>query len=210
MSSAPPWRTGWRGGAFASPSWSGHPALRTGGYLLDFSGAGYDVAQRMNLVPTLSRHAVQVDETRLLNKDGRVTHRIDMHRTLESSADRYMTIARSDLTTVIYSALDDCVETIFGDTVRQLRHDDHGVEIDFEHSGSRRFDLVIGCDGLHSTIRRLTFGASPRGCGRPSMEIWLGWVSSWPGCARWRPSRCGRRAGVADRGSATGRAGTGR
>ncbi|MEV0406016.1 hypothetical protein [Actinoallomurus sp. NPDC050550] len=69
------------------------PALRTGGYLLDFSSAGYDVAQRMDLVPELSRHAVRVDATHLIGRDGRVKHRIDMHATLGSSADRYMTIA---------------------------------------------------------------------------------------------------------------------
>ncbi|MFI7709251.1 FAD-dependent monooxygenase [Nonomuraea sp. NPDC049480] len=134
------------------------PALRTGGYLLDFSGAGFDVAQRMGLVPHLSRLAVRMDETLLVDRDGRVRQRIDMNRTLASSADRYMTIARSDLSQVIYAALGDGVETIFGDTVTRLRQDEDGVEVDFERAGSRRFDLVIGCDGLHSTTRQLVFG----------------------------------------------------
>jgi 2-polyprenyl-6-methoxyphenol hydroxylase-like FAD-dependent oxidoreductase len=30
--------------------------------------------------------------------------------------------------------------------------------VTFEHAGSRQFDLVIGADGLHSNVRRLTFG----------------------------------------------------
>ncbi|MGW4476046.1 FAD-dependent monooxygenase [Nonomuraea sp. NPDC004354] len=134
------------------------PALRTGGYLLDFSGAGYDVAKRMDLLPALSRHAVRVDETQLIGQDGQVKQRIDMRRTLGASSDRYMTIARSDLAKVIYEALDDRVETLFDDRVLALRQDHDGVEVDFARSPSRRFDLVIGCDGLHSHTRRLVFG----------------------------------------------------
>ena len=32
----------------------------------------------------------------------------------------------------------------------------------FEHAGERSFDLVIGADGLHSTVRRLVFGPEDR------------------------------------------------
>ncbi|MFG2829865.1 FAD-dependent monooxygenase [Streptomyces sp. NPDC048434] len=33
-----------------------------------------------------------------------------------------------------------------------------GVEVTFERAAPRRFDLVVGADGLHSTVRRLVFG----------------------------------------------------
>ncbi|WP_143265094.1 FAD-dependent monooxygenase, partial [Amycolatopsis lexingtonensis] len=33
-----------------------------------------------------------------------------------------------------------------------------GVDVTFAHSGPRRFDLVVGADGIHSTVRRLAFG----------------------------------------------------
>ena len=36
-----------------------------------------------------------------------------------------------------------------------------GVDVTFERSRPRRFDLVIGADGLHSIVRRLAFGADP-------------------------------------------------
>ena len=31
--------------------------------------------------------------------------------------------------------------------------------LDVKHAGERRFDLVIGADGLHSTVRKLIFGS---------------------------------------------------
>lgn len=39
-----------------------------------------------------------------------------------------------------------------------MRQDGHGVEVSFHRAAPRRFDLVIGADGLHSTVRRLAFG----------------------------------------------------
>ena len=37
-----------------------------------------------------------------------------------------------------------------------------GVQVQFKHAGERRFDLVIGADGLHSNVRRLAFGPQDR------------------------------------------------
>lgn len=39
-----------------------------------------------------------------------------------------------------------------------LSQDDDGVDVTFEKAAPRRFDLVIGADGLHSMTRRLAFG----------------------------------------------------
>jgi 2-polyprenyl-6-methoxyphenol hydroxylase-like FAD-dependent oxidoreductase len=50
------------------------------------------------------------------------------------------------------------VETVFGDSVRALHENQDGVAVEFDHSASRRFDLVIGADGLHSAVRKLVFG----------------------------------------------------
>src|SRR5581483_11823803 len=46
------------------------------------------------------------------------------------------------------------VEYLFGRTVTELRDGD----VTFDDGTGRRFDLVIGADGLHSNVRRLTFG----------------------------------------------------
>ncbi|GGW99571.1 hypothetical protein [Streptomyces noursei] len=37
-----------------------------------------------------------------------------------------------------------------------------GVEVAFERGAPRRFDLVVGADGLHPTVRRLAFGPEER------------------------------------------------
>jgi 2-polyprenyl-6-methoxyphenol hydroxylase-like FAD-dependent oxidoreductase len=71
-------------------------------------------------------------------------------------------IMRGDLVALLHQATDTGVEYLFGDSIRSLAQGDDGVTVTFEHAGSRRFDLVIGADGLHSNVRRLAFGPEAR------------------------------------------------
>ncbi|HEX3912492.1 MAG TPA: hypothetical protein VHW71_03200 [Steroidobacteraceae bacterium] len=47
---------------------------------------------------------------------------------------------------------------IVGDEIIRLEQDRDGVNVTFGQGSPRRFDLVIGADGLHSVVRSLTFG----------------------------------------------------
>lgn len=71
-------------------------------------------------------------------------------------------ILRGDLAGILYDATKESTEYIFGDSIESLTEDGDGVEVTFERSAPRRFDLVIGADGLHSTVRRLAFGGEER------------------------------------------------
>ena len=48
---------------------------------------------------------------------------------------------------------------LFDDTITALEEKADGVVVTFEKAAARRFDLVVGADGLHSVVRRLAFGA---------------------------------------------------
>jgi 2-polyprenyl-6-methoxyphenol hydroxylase-like FAD-dependent oxidoreductase len=66
-------------------------------------------------------------------------------------------IMRGDLVALLREVTSG-VEYLFGDSIRHLEQDDDGVTVAFDHAETRRFDLVVGADGLHSTVRRLAFG----------------------------------------------------
>jgi 2-polyprenyl-6-methoxyphenol hydroxylase-like FAD-dependent oxidoreductase len=134
------------------------PELRRGGYIVDFWGAGFEVADRMGLVAELMRKGYRVGEVRQVDARGRRVASIDPELFVRGTGGRYVSIARGDLASILYGALDGSVETLFGDTVRALEDDGARVRVTFESGATRDFDLVVGADGLHSQVRRLVFG----------------------------------------------------
>ena len=72
-----------------------------------------------------------------------------------------MSLARSDLARLLFEAARESTEVIFGNEIVGLRELDDGIEAQLK-DGTRRFDLVIGADGLHSAVRELTFGPQSR------------------------------------------------
>jgi len=133
------------------------PELRTGGYLIDFWGAGFDVAERMGIVPELRRRGSVFTEARAVDRNGRRIASFNPSAVMES-VERYVSIPRTDLADVIFGAIDGEVELLLDDTVRELDDDGERVRVAFESGSTRDFDLVIGADGLHSRVRRLVFG----------------------------------------------------
>jgi 2-polyprenyl-6-methoxyphenol hydroxylase-like FAD-dependent oxidoreductase len=130
--------------------------LRRGGYLVDFWGAGFDVAERMGLVPELRRRGDVYTEARAVDRHGRRIASIRPSAFVGS--ERYVTVARSDLAAVVYDALDGAAELVLDDTVQTLVDDGDRVRVGFASGRVGDFDLVVGADGLHSRVRRLVFG----------------------------------------------------
>lgn len=133
------------------------PELRRGGHLVDFWGAGFDVADRMGIVPELRRRGHRFTEARAVDASGRTIASFAPSAVMGSD-NRYVSIGRSVLAEVVYEALDGQVETVFGDTIGALEDDGTHVHVTFESGRERDVDLVIGADGLHSRVRRLAFG----------------------------------------------------
>jgi 2-polyprenyl-6-methoxyphenol hydroxylase-like FAD-dependent oxidoreductase len=135
------------------------PRLRAGGYIIDFWGIGYDIAERMGLVGEIRRLGYQVREVRFVGRDGRRLGGFDVGVFGRLTHDRFTSVARSDVSATIYRAIEGKVETIFGDSVAGIDEHDHGVRVTFDRAPPCDADLVIGADGLHSRVRRLAFGA---------------------------------------------------
>lgn len=134
------------------------PQLRRGGYLVDFWGAGFEVADQMGIVPELRRRGYVLTEARAVDRNG---HRVASFKpsAIMGPTERYVSIARSDLAAVIYGALDGGAELILNDTVQALIDEGDRVRVRFESGQTCHFDLVVGADGLHSQIRQLVFGS---------------------------------------------------
>jgi 2-polyprenyl-6-methoxyphenol hydroxylase-like FAD-dependent oxidoreductase len=134
------------------------PRLRTGGYIIDFWGAGFEVASRMGLLPNLVRTGYAVREVRVVDSTGRKVSGFPAAAFARAVRSGFTSLPRGDLAAAIYGALGGKVETIFDDSIIRIDQSVQDVRVTFERQGPRTFDLVVGADGLHSRVRELVFG----------------------------------------------------
>ncbi|MEV0412220.1 FAD-dependent monooxygenase [Streptomyces sp. NPDC050448] len=130
------------------------PALRDGGYAVDFRGEAHlSVLRGMDILDDIERARTGMGSMSYVNSAGKPQ--------AELPADLFagdVEILRGDLARILYDATVKHTEYVFGDSITSLTEDAEGVTVTFERGAPRRFDLVIGADGLHSTTRRLAFG----------------------------------------------------
>ncbi|MEO8368658.1 MAG: FAD-binding domain [Candidatus Solibacter sp.] len=133
-------------------------ALRTGGYVIDFWGSGFEVAERMGLLEEIRRKAYLVEEVRAVDRSGKHIAGFPATAFGRAICGRYVSLPRGELASAIFASIGPNVETLFGDSISAMRESDSGIQVSFESGVSRKFDFVVGADGLHSRVRELTFG----------------------------------------------------
>jgi len=134
------------------------PELRKGGYAVDFMGAGYDVAEKMKILPALEKVDINISKLAFVDESNKEKGSMNYQKIKKLMNNRALTLLRSDLAKVIYNSLDKDIEIIFGDTINKIEQDDEKVIVTFRSGITRTFDLLVGADGLHSIVRNLIFG----------------------------------------------------
>ena len=134
------------------------PQLRTGGYIIDFWGVGYDIADQMGLIGEIRALGYRMREVRFVDRNGRKKGGFDVEVFNRMTNGRFTSLRRSDVSATIYRAIQGKVETIVGDSVATIEDVGDCVRVSFDHAPPREVDLVVGADGLHSRVRRLVFG----------------------------------------------------
>jgi 2-polyprenyl-6-methoxyphenol hydroxylase-like FAD-dependent oxidoreductase len=148
------------------------PRLREGGYAIDFMGAGYDVAEKMGIIPALENVDIDISKLSFVDKNNREKGSMNYRKIKRMMNNRAFTLLRSDLAKVIYESFDSDIEILFGDTIRKIEQNDEKVLVSFQSGLTRTFDLVVGADGLHSNVRNLIFG------GEEQFEKYYGYYTS--------------------------------
>jgi len=134
------------------------PRLRTGGYVIDFWGLGYDIAEFMGLRNDIERVGYHVQEMRVVDDRGRRVSGFDVDVFRGLTKGRYVTLGRSELSHLLFDKAAGTSEVMFDDAIVSLENREDGVCVQFKNGRERQFDLVVGADGLHSEVRRLAFG----------------------------------------------------
>lgn len=138
------------------------PELRPGGQAVDARGVTKEVIRRMGLDAAVRAARTETAGAHVVDADGKV---LETFRADDDGGDGFIAeieILRGDLSRVLHDDTRDGVEYLFGDRIAELTQDADGVDVTFAGGGGRRFDLVVGADGLHSALRAQIFGPHER------------------------------------------------
>jgi 2-polyprenyl-6-methoxyphenol hydroxylase-like FAD-dependent oxidoreductase len=128
--------------------------VRSSGNPVDVRGAAYRVAEQLGVLSRLQDAATKVRVLIFVDTAGQ---RVASIRTRQSE-DRELEVPRTDLTSILLEAGRNDAEFLFDEMITQLDPDSDGVNVTFDQTAPRRFDLVVGADGIHSGVRHLAFG----------------------------------------------------
>jgi 2-polyprenyl-6-methoxyphenol hydroxylase-like FAD-dependent oxidoreductase len=134
------------------------PALRDGGYMIDFFGPGYDAAERLGLLPALNRIHYPIDRLSFIDRRGHERFTLAYHGLRGLFNNCHFNFLRADLERLLYTMIEDRVAVRFGTTLAGYSQDADAVRAQFSDGTTATFDLLVGADGIHSSVRALTFG----------------------------------------------------
>jgi 2-polyprenyl-6-methoxyphenol hydroxylase-like FAD-dependent oxidoreductase len=134
------------------------PERRSGGYFIVLFGAGKAAAARLGLLDAIHDRGTTVQK---LDID-----RVGSGRPGMSFSDlpgKPWTMLRGDIEEAAFSVLPDDVEIRYSTVPTAIEQDVDGVDVTLLDTTAgtsvvERFDLVVGADGLRSTVRSLVFG----------------------------------------------------
>ncbi|MFE0652288.1 FAD-dependent monooxygenase [Streptomyces sp. NPDC059534] len=137
------------------------PELRTGGYKVDIRGTAIEVCRRMGILDEIRAESTDMRGGSYVDSSGRTIGELpaDIFGGRVEEDDEIM---RGELARILHDRTRDDVEYLFDDSIAALAEDADGVTVTFDSGTVRRFDLVVGADGLHSHTRKIAFGPEER------------------------------------------------
>jgi len=132
--------------------------LKTGGSPVDIKEGTVDIVKRMGLLERIQASSLKAKAIDFLDVDGaRIAKMPPPAGGTENSGPEYE-IERDTLLHMMFDEVKGDVEFIFDDRIARIDETADEVAVTFKSGTKRSFSLLFGCDGNHSSVRRMCFG----------------------------------------------------
>jgi len=132
--------------------------LRQGGTAVDIKGNTVDVVKRMGIFDQIKANRLTLERWEFKNADDVTQRSMVFFGEGEERPDDEFEIEREKFINMLFDLIKHDVEFMFNNSITALDETKNVVNVTFKDGSQRTFDLVVGCDGIHSAVRRLAFG----------------------------------------------------
>jgi FAD-dependent urate hydroxylase len=152
------------------------PAWEETGTGIYLPGNAARALRALGLEQSVSERAVVIPRQRVSDHRGRLLVEVDLAE-LWDGVGPCLALPRADLHAVLLDGARD-VPIRMGADVRGLREQRGTLSVEFRDGTAGKYDLVIGADGIRSTVRRLAFGDDATA--RPVGQVGWRFVTACP------------------------------
>ena len=132
-------------------------SLRRGGTPVNIREGVIEVVRRMGLLDRIKAQALPPRPVIFLDENGSPLLQQHEEQAGEELEEEYE-IERDALLELLFDELKGKAEFVFADSILSVAESEDQVDVTFGSGRKQSFSLVFGCDGTHSTVRRLCFG----------------------------------------------------
>lgn len=132
--------------------------LRKGGTPVDIRENTVDIVKNMEIFEQIESNRLNMEVMEFKNSDDVTEGSIPMKKEGENAVDDECEIERDILLNILFNTIKHEVEFIFNNSITAISETKDAIQVAFKNGPERSFDLLFGCDGLHSTVRKIWFG----------------------------------------------------
>jgi 2-polyprenyl-6-methoxyphenol hydroxylase-like FAD-dependent oxidoreductase len=136
------------------------PTPRLGGAAINVQGEALLTAKRMGIYEQLKAQSLPPMRLSFIDmQEGTDTSQVGEDEVPDAhEASEELEIERAKLLAILLATLPTEVTFLFNNRITGLHETADTMQVTFREGPARTFDLVFGCDGLHSGVRQLWFG----------------------------------------------------
>ncbi|WP_343632571.1 FAD-dependent monooxygenase [Fluviicola sp.] len=132
--------------------------LKMGGTPVDIKEHTVDIVRKMGLLEKIKANRLTLEKWEFKDADDITRHSLQLIQPGEAFPDDEFEIERDTLLNMLYDLIKNEVNFVFGNSITSLQEKEDCIEVTFKDGSDDSFELVVGCDGIHSVVRKLWFG----------------------------------------------------
>ena len=132
--------------------------LKMGGTPVNIEGETVETVKLMGIFEQIKANRLVMEMLEFKNAEDFTEGSAILKKDNGVSSDDECEIERNTLLNLLFDTVKNEVKFIFNNSITALTETTDHMEVTFLDGSKQNFDLVFGCDGIHSAVRRLWFG----------------------------------------------------